>query len=136
MTVINVGSPNWIHDRDEAESSWVVVREEASNVHPDAEGRCVQFVEAEADTGSKYIVVATPLEVAGRAQLGGPVLVSVCSPWHDSYALQEHGLLTSSYVAEHFTAGRWRTGHLNGGDLAALTMTIDHALGRPCALDV
>ena len=57
-------------------------------------------------------------------------LVTVIWPWQDSWCLQYGGHLALSYVAEHLTGGRLRKDRLNGGDAAALTLTIAYALGR------
>lgn len=86
-----------------------------------------RHVEAEADTGSRYVVVATRLGIGGRRE-GGDVLVTVLWPWQDAWPLSAGGYLDDSYIAEHLCGGRGR--NLNGGDLAALSLTIRHALGR------
>lgn len=123
-TIEYIGSEAWEMDIKSAQDSWKVVRKEGK------EGE-VRVVEAEADTGSRYVVVTTPLGGMGQRALGGPVLVTVCAPWHDSWALKWDGPLTAAYVAEHLTDGRWQRKALNGGDLAALTLTVCYALGRP-----
>lgn len=128
-----IGSTSWDDDSKDAEKSWVLVHAETNC---DLGGREIRYVEAEADTGSRYVVVVTPLGPAGRVGLGGPALVTVCHPWTDAWALQTSGLLTSKYVAEHFTGGRWQSGKINGGDVAALTKTIAHAMSRPYALNI
>lgn len=89
----------------------------------------VRHVEAEAKTGSRYVVVATRLGVGG-AREGGPVLITVLWPWQDAWTLAEGGYLDESYVAEHLTDGRYAGRRLNAGDLVALTMAIRHVLGR------
>jgi hypothetical protein len=68
--------------------------------------------------------------------MGGPILVTVCSPWQDAWALQETGVLAASYVAGHLTQDRKVRDHLNGGDLAALTLTVAHVLDRKPGLDM
>lgn len=86
-------------------------------------------VEAEAGTGSRYVVVVTRLG-AGGAREGGPMLVSVVWPWQDCKVMQADGWLDQSYVAEHLTDGRASERRLHGGDLWALTQTIRIALRR------
>lgn len=100
-----------------------------------ADGWLTRYVEAQASTGSRYAVVVTQMGLAAGRE-GGPVLVTVLSPWQDAWCLAADGYLDMSYVAEHLTAGRGRGGNLHGGDLKALTMTIQHALGREEEKDV
>ena len=119
-------SEQWYADAATAREKFVVVREE---VWPGTPPRC-SFVEAEADTGSRYTVVVTPLGPEAAMSCGGPRLVTVVQPWQDCWALQIGGSLHESYVAEHLSGGRFRAGTLHGGDLMALTLTVAHALGR------
>jgi hypothetical protein len=121
------GSQMWQEDLDRAREHWVVLDDERV---PLADGREIVHVRAEADTGSSYVVVVTPTGEIGRGRLGGPMLVTVYFPWQDAWSLQADGTLTSSYVAQHLSGDRHRLGHLNGGDLAALTLTVAYALGR------
>lgn len=99
----------------------------------------VRYVEAEADTGTRYVVTATRLPVGHRE--GGDVLVTVLWPWQDAHTMSaDTGKHTAeSYVAEHLCDGRGRGDDRPGGlggrtlppeDLAALTLTVQHALGR------
>lgn len=91
----------------------------------------VRYVEAEADTGTRYAVAMALLPVGAYSFAGAPLMVSVLSPWRVAYPMQAVGELHIGYVAEKF-APRDRT--VNGGDLAALTLTIAHALGREAVL--
>jgi hypothetical protein len=96
----------------------------------------VRYVEAEADTGTRYVVVASYLPEGHRE--GGDVLVTVLHPWSDSHTMSPdpEKYLAESYVAEHLCAGRGRAHDgrlarvLSPEDLAALTMTVRYALGR------
>jgi hypothetical protein len=125
-----VGSDVWqTHVRD-ARSNWRVTVDARSGIAGE-----VRYVEAEADTGSRYAVTVTRLPHAARRREGGPVLVTVTAPWQDAWALQQSGDLHASYVAEHLSGDRWRNGSLNGGDLAALTLTVAYALGRNAQVD-
>lgn len=128
-------SEQWYKDAAEAKEKFKVVRSEGWPEDGVRENRHVRFVEAEAGTGSRYVVVATPLGPIGQGSCGGPVLVTVLWPWQDCWALQPDGTLHESYVAEHLTDGRYREGRLHGGDLMALTMTVAHALGREAVQD-
>lgn len=110
---------------EQARAAWKVTQDWLSSQ--------VRYVEAEADTGSRYTVTTTVLPAGAALLAGGPILVTVTAPWIAAYFLQSGGELHSSYVAEKFApAGRdWP---LHGGDLAALTLTIAYALDRDAVL--
>jgi hypothetical protein len=95
------------------------------------ENEHVRYVEAEADTGTRYSVTTAKLPVGADRWAGAPVMVSVLSPWPGAYAMQPTGELHIGYVAEKFAPKRE---FVHGGDLAALTMTIAHALRREAVL--
>lgn len=88
---------------------------------------------ASAATGSRYSVLITRVHADVAAREGGPMIVTVLSPWQASYALAEGGYLDRSYVAEKLTGGRYADGRLHGGDLAAITHLIGILLGRETA---
>lgn len=88
---------------------------------------------ASAGTGSRYSVLVTRVHADVAAREGGPMIITVLSPWQDSYAIAEQGYLDRSYVAEKLTGGRAREGALHGGDLAAITHLIGILLGRETA---
>lgn len=127
------GSDAWKKDVADAAENWHrIYRDEAQDPH----GNMVSVaIEAEAKTGSRYVVVCTALPRAAMLREGGPVLVTVLWPWQDAWTLQWEGDLHASYVAEHLTDGRWKADTLHGGDLAALTLTIADALGREAFVD-
>lgn len=81
---------------------------------------------ATAATGSSYRVLATRVHADVASREGGPVIVTVLSPWSAAYPLAEQGYLDRSYVAEKFLGGR----AVHDGDLAALTCLIGLLLGR------
>lgn len=85
---------------------------------------------ASAGTGSRYAVLATRVHGDIASYEGGPVVLTVLSPWQDSHAVALDGWLSQSYVAEHLTDGKGPAGKLHGGDLAALTKLIGIVLGR------
>lgn len=84
---------------------------------------------ASAGTGSRYAALATKVHADVASREGGPVILTVLSPWQDSHAVAVNGWLDESYVAEHLTAGRGRAGRLHADDLAALTMLLRILLG-------
>lgn len=120
--MVYAGTDLWLSDISEAIEHWVVKDDEQQDGS--------RYVRAEADTGTTYIVVITHLGQEAEGRLGGPTLVTVCQPWQDSWPLQNDGPLTASYVSQHLCSDRTRLDHLNGGDLAALTLTVAYALGR------
>lgn len=95
----------------------------------DVEDLDIRYVEAQAKTGSRYAVVATRLPRAAAEREGGRVLVTVLQPWQDSWVFQGGDYVTERYVAEHLTDGRYWSGNLHSGDLAALTMAVAQAVG-------
>lgn len=124
-------------DAANAEAKWTVIRQfqdgkagRTPNMAAEFVGEWdTRYVEAEAGTGSRYVVVVTRLGMAQMVE-GGPLLITVLWPWQDAWTMAEEGYLDQSYVLEHLTVGRGRDGRLHGGDLQALTMTIRHALSR------
>lgn len=85
---------------------------------------------ATAGTGSSYRALATRIHADVASREGGPIIVTVLSPWQDAHALAVDGWLGESYVAEHLTAGRARSGPMHAGDLTAVTMLVRILLGR------
>ena len=82
---------------------------------------------ATAATGSAYRVLVTRVHLDVASVEGGPLIVTVLSPWSAAYPFAEDGYLDRSYVAEKLAGGR----EVHGGDLAALTRLIGSLLGRP-----
>lgn len=81
---------------------------------------------ASAGTGSRYSVLVTRVHGDVASREGGPIIVTVLSPWQIAYPVADGGFLHRSYVQEKFLAGR----QVHGGDLAALTKLIGILLGR------
>ena len=86
-------------------------------------------VAAEADTGSKYVVVVTKLDEETANYLGGGTkLVSVIYPWNKVYPLVSSADgLHDVYLAEKFVPHD-RQRMLHGGDAGALFKTIRNAI--------
>jgi hypothetical protein len=112
---------------DEASTpEWV---DEHFTIKVDAPNRLtgVRYVSAEAHTGYRYALVVTRLPLAGERGEGGPLLVTVTSPWIDAWALQPSGYLSERYVAEHLCdAPRSHS----DADVHAITLLVRHALDR------
>lgn len=87
---------------------------------------------ATAATGSSYRVLATRVHADVASCEGGPIVVTVLSPWSAAYSLSDQGYLDESYVADKFLGGR----SVHGGDLAALTRLIGLLLGRETSSDL
>ena len=118
----------WMDDAKLAASRWRVTFEETGRVllpPRNPEDAMVRYVEAEAGTGSRYVVVTTPLGPGGRQRESGPVMVTLVQPWQAAYPLFPGGYLDLSYVAEKFK-GDWPR---SGGDMAAVALTLAHAMG-------
>lgn len=94
----------------------------------DAIGAEVRYCSAEAGTGYRYAVTVSDLPVG--ALEGGPLLVTVTSPWVDAWALQgdEDRALHENYVREHLCGGPTR--RVSDADVRALTLLVRHALNR------
>lgn len=108
-------------DWDEATAKHTVYGEERSL------DRSVQYVEASAGTGSRYVVVLSKLgEAATKASGGGNLLVSVLYPRQAAYAIYVTGpadVPGDDYLIEKFCRGL-----SHGGDHAALCLTIREAV--------
>ena len=117
-------------DVADARDHWHVLHE----FHRASGDRTITVVIAEADTGSRYTVVSTPLPWQAEPYLGGaPTLITLLSPWQAAYTLQDDGTLHIDYVREKL--GRRRLG-VHGGDLAAVALTVGYALRRPVDLGI
>lgn len=85
-----------------------------------------RYLLAEADTGWRYAIVITPLPSRAVKEEGGPMLVTVLSPWQDAWALQRTGYLSEKYVNEHLRGGYDRS----PADIRALTLLVRAGLDR------
>lgn len=79
---------------------------------------------AHASTGSKYEALATRVHADVASRMGGPIIVTLCSPIRSSYTFAAEGYLDESYVADKFPQLR------HPGDLTAVTMLLRILLGR------
>ena len=103
--------------------------EEAFIITVDAQTSGVHYLSATADTGWRYSIAICRLPVDGEELEGGPMLVTVTSPWTDAWALQRDGFLSAKYVDEHLsgTSGRFSRSAV---DIKILTKLIRFGLGR------
>lgn len=122
------GSELWKEELEWAQASWRVLCREVF--------KGTTYVEADAQTGWRYVVVATPLGRAGQENQNGEVLVTVLMPWTDAYVFSGQDPIRASYVGEKLTRHRWQTENLAAADLAALTLTVASALDREPVVDV
>lgn len=124
----------WQADYSKAEAAWSV----SAYGDGQTEGIPIVVVEAEAQTGSKYVVVVTPLPLGWQGSLGGDVLVSVLQPWQTAgvYSAGTSDVTGTfremhvSYVAEKFLRPGAAWSLVHGGDVAAITKTINAAMAR------
>lgn len=106
-------------DFEEAQKNWQCVSAWLHNG--------VATVEAQAGTGSRYVVTASDMGIGGVLVLGGQKLVTVSYPWKAVYPVNSNGSgLHDHYLHEKFVGDEKR----NGGDVGALFMTIRAALDR------
>lgn len=115
----------WEQDVRDAREAFHIYSREKQPVY--GQERSIVHIEAEADTGSRYTVISTPIGPFLSPQAGGQVLVSVLHPYRTAYVIQYDSFLMWTYVQEKFIpAGR---APVFGGDIAALTLAICHATG-------
>jgi hypothetical protein len=106
-----MGARFW-QDWQEAVDRFVVVE--------DVDGVTRHYVEAEADTASRYVVLGTRIATRGYGE--NAVFVTVVQPYQTAWVMQ-HGLHHSwNYVEEHLRSPRRKVGESHGGDLAAVTI--------------
>ena len=95
----------------------------------DAQSSGVRYLSATADTGWRYSIAISTLPGDGEALEGGPMLVTVTSPWTDAWALQKTGYLDVRYVDEHLSGSEGRYSR-SSVDIAILTWLIRRGLDR------
>ncbi|QGJ96485.1 hypothetical protein SEA_BEATUSCOMEDENTI_46 [Arthrobacter phage BeatusComedenti] len=88
------------------------------------------WVEAEAQTGSKYVVMISKVPELMSRSVGATHLVSIIQPWQVCYPIGGLYELTPDYVMEKFRNPSRDPRNVHGGDLAALTKTINYAIGK------
>ena len=101
----------------------------AFTITKDAQAGNVRYLSATADTGWRYSVVISELPKEGERLEGGPMLVTVTSPWTDAWALQKSGYLTEKYIDEHLSGSSGRFSR-SAIDIRILTELICFGLGR------
>lgn len=86
-----------------------------------------RWIVAEADTGSRYVMLA---QHVGKAAwlFGAPWVVTVHQPWERTYAVQESGFMAVTYFAEKLGRPGARLSDLHGGDVFALMMCLQRLL--------
>ena len=119
-----VGSEQWQKQVDDATVAFKVTDSVVSPM------RDVVYVNAEADTGSRYAVVVTRLPWAAAMREGGSLMVTVLQPWQTVYVVGDAGPYHADYIAEKFLRPGSKVDTVHGGDLAAIIKTVNYALGR------
>ena len=96
-----------------------------SDVPPHEERSGWAYVESHSNTGSRYVVLASPLGSAASLTEGGEFLVTLLYPWPAAWIVNPM-YLTAGYVGEKFAnpVYKWQP-----ADLVCVTRTIALALG-------
>jgi hypothetical protein len=108
------------HNVAAAEAAFKIDYDDSS---PDAE---VRYLSATADTGWRYAITICELPPIGETMEGGPLQVTVLSPWVDTWALQRAGYLSEGYIREHLCGNVTRS----AVDIRVLTLLVRKGLGR------
>ena len=114
--------PNYQGDRamnelDQAQSAFTITE--------DAQVVNVRYLSATADTGWRYSIVISDLPGDGAVLEGGPMLVTVTSPWQKCWAFQRTGYLYERYVVEHLCPV-----NVGAVDARVLTLLVREGLDR------
>jgi hypothetical protein len=107
-------------DYEKALNAWYVYSGDSTT-------ECV-WVEAEARTGSKYVVQISKVPGIPSDNGNGTHLVSVVQPWQTCWPITGLEQLHESYVLERFRNPARGMADVHGGDLAAITQTINYAI--------
>ena len=107
--------PQYARDADDARLNYNVLRDLVGAM-PSA------VIEAEAKTGTRYVIAVTDQGDGGALITGGRFLVACLSPWQSVYATS--GTVDDAYVREHWAPHR----EVHGGDVAAVTLAINEAI--------
>lgn len=113
------GSEQWQAAFDEATANF--------QSHGERDGN-VALVEAEARTGSRYVVAVSGLTANGASILGGSKLVTVIYPWSVAYTVNSTADgLVDFYLFEKFSGDRPASQRF-GGDMAGVVLAIRAAI--------
>lgn len=86
-----------------------------------------RYGQANNGTGAAFRILATRVHADVASRLGGPIVVTVLSPWQAAYAFADEGYLDPQYVAEKLVP-RGLLHHPD--DLETLTTLTRLVLGR------
>lgn len=94
-------------------------------------GNGIDYIHAEADTGSKYEVFSTHIWSDWRTKANPTCFVTVANPWKTVWTTTWESWAYPDYVMEHWRSP-YRTSleHMHGGDMAAITICINAVLGH------
>lgn len=84
------------------------------------------YVQAEAKTGSKYIVAVAKLP--DHPDIPGSHVVSIIQPWQTAWLVTLPAEIELRYAMERFRNPARQPNEVHGGDLQAIAMTINYAL--------
>lgn len=113
---------DFVHDGEDALSNFEVVR--IRHDHDTLPG----MIEAQADTGSRYVVYTTPMGYPESVDM----VVTVRWPWQAVCEITPQSYVTPEYLTERLGAehrGPVMIGHYHGGDVFALLECLRRLIG-------
>lgn len=109
----------WQADWNEAAANFKSRGEKSGNV---------ALVDADAHTGSRYVVAVSGLTENGATLLGGSKLVTVIYPWSVAYPVNSTADgLVDFYLCEKFSGDRPSSQRF-GGDMAGVVLAVKAAI--------
>lgn len=90
----------------------------------------VEYIHAEADTGSKYEVASYVTNSYWRNRDGHTMFIAVSQPWERVWTSNRSGFAYPDYVCEHWGPPSRKFDDVHGGDLAAVAMCINLLKGN------
>ena len=83
------------------------------------------YIHAEADTGSKYEVVAMDVLSAWRNPDWPTTVITVLNPWQTAWTTPRGGMVWPDYALKHWRSPRRTVSEMHGGDAAALVICLN-----------
>lgn len=90
----------------------------------------VQYLHAEAGTGSKYELATYLVQSDWRDKDASTMFLAVSQPWERVWTTGRGDWAFPNYVAEHWGPPRRSISDIHGGDLAAVVMSINLLKGH------
>jgi hypothetical protein len=93
-------------------------------------GNGIDYIHAEADTGSKYEVFSTHIWSDWRTRENPTCFITVANPWERVWTTPWESWAYPDYVLEHWGSTRRSRSETHGGDAAAITICVNAVLGH------